>query len=506
MPWYCDVALPVPLRLAFTYAVPEAFADEELIGRRIVVPFRNRAMVGVGVAVSGEKPESTRLKEIVELLDPVPALAPPLLELGKWVSRYYLAPLGETLRSMLPPEIEIRYDREFSITPEGGEYLLKLAQPLLGDGHQIAEWEVLSLLNASPVPIPLARLRKIPLGPAAAERLRRHGLIAAQGVTVHRKIRTKKIVAWNPVAVAAPASPADERVRDILAATRGPMPLAFLLQEARVSKTVVQRLEKKRLLLDWEEAVTTEEDRWDTDFIPPSNVLNLEQRNALDEIQKWLATREFAASLLHGVTGSGKTEVYLGAVEAAITQGRSALILVPEIALTLWLSRLVRARFGAGVAVLHSGLPENERAREWWRVRRGEARVVVGTRSAVFAPVENLGVVIVDEEQEASYKQEEAPRYHGRDVSIVRAKLEGAVALLGSATPSLETFENARSGKYHLLQLESRVENRPLARVEIVDLREEFRTTHRAGPVSSKLSEAIGARLAEGTQSLILIN
>ena len=244
MSLYCDVALPVPLRLAFTYAVPEAFAEEELIGRRIVVPFRNRAMVGVGVAVSHEKPDHTRLKEIVELLDPVPALAPPLLELGKWVSRYYLAPLGETLRTMLPPEIEIRYDREFSITSEGGEYL-KLARPLLGDANQIAEWEVLSLLNASPVPIPFARLRKIPLGPAAAEKLRRHGLISAQGVTVHRKIRTKKIVAWNPVAVAAPASPADERVRDILAATRGPMPLAFLLQEAQVSKTVVQRLEKK---------------------------------------------------------------------------------------------------------------------------------------------------------------------------------------------------------------------------------------------------------------------
>jgi primosomal protein N' (replication factor Y) len=506
MPLYCDVALPVPLRLAFTYAVPEAFAGEELIGRRIVVPFRNRAMVGVGVAVSDQKPDNTRLKEIVELLDPVPALAPPLLELGKWVSRYYLAPLGETLRTMLPPEIEIRYDREFSITPEGGEYLLKLAQPLLGDASQIAEWEVLSLLNASPVPLPFARLRKIPLGPAAAEKLRRRGLLAAQGVSVHRKIRTKKIVAWNPVAEAAPASPADERVRDILAATRGPMPLAFLLQEAKVSKTVVQRLEKKGMLLSWEEAVTSEEDRWDTDFIPPSNVLNPEQRSALDEIQKWLATREFVAGLLHGVTGSGKTEVYLGAVEAAIAQGRSALILVPEIALTLWLSRLVRARFGAGVAVLHSGLPENERAREWWRVRHGDARIVVGTRSAVFAPVENLGLVIVDEEQEASYKQEEIPRYHGRDTAVMRARLEGAVALLGSATPSMETYQNARSGKYRLLELQMRVENRPLAAVQIVDLRSEFKRSHNAAPLSDTLRTAIAQRLESGTQAMVLIN
>ena len=156
--------------------------------------------------------------------------------------------------------------------------------------------------------------------------------------------------------------------------------------------------------------------------------------------------------------------------------------------------------------MLHSALAEVERAREWWRVRRGEARVVVGTRSAVFAPVENLGLVVVDEEQEASFKQEETPRYHGRDVAIVRAKLEGAVALLGSATPSLESFQNARLGKYQLLQLESRVENRPLAPVEIVDLREDFKATHRAGPLSAKLTEAVAARLAEETQSLILIN
>ena len=260
------------------------------------------------------------------------------------------------------------------------------------------------------------------------------------------------------------------------------------------------------MLLSWEEAVTAEEDRWDTDFVPPSNVLNPEQRNALDEVQKWLATREFVAGLLHGVTGSGKTEVYLGAVEAAIAQGRSALILVPEIALTLWLSRLVRARFGAGVAVLHSGLPENERAREWWRVRHGDARIVVGTRSAVFAPVENLGLVIVDEEQEASYKQEETPRYHGRDTAVMRARLEGAVALLGSATPSMETYQNARSGKYRLLELQMRVENRPLAAVRILDLRSEFTRTHRATPVSASLRTAIAQRLESGTQAMVLIN
>jgi primosomal protein N' (replication factor Y) len=234
--------------------------------------------------------------------------------------------------------------------------------------------------------------------------------------------------------------------------------------------------------------------------------LNAEQKLALAEIWRWLVAGKFAPGLLHGVTGSGKTEVYLGAIEAAISRGKTAIVLVPEIALTLWVGRLVRARFGETVAVLHSGLPDVERAREWWRVRHGQASIVVGTRSAVFAPLENLGLIIVDEEQETSYKQEETPRYNGRDVAVYRARLEGAVALLGSATPSLETYHNARSGKYNLLQLTSRVENRPLADVRVVDLREEFRQQHKAAPVSESLRAAIALRLEEKTQAMVLIN
>jgi len=167
---------------------------------------------------------------------------------------------------------------------------------------------------------------------------------------------------------------------------------------------------------------------------------------------------------------------------------------------------LVRARFGERVAILHSGLPDVERAREWWRARRGEANIVVGTRSAVFAPLENLGLIIVDEEQENSYKQEETPRYNGRDTAVFRARLEGAVVLLGSATPSLETYHNARAGKYNLLELTSRVENRPLAKVRVVDLREEFRRQHESAAISESLRAAIALRLEEGTQAMVLIN
>ena len=501
---FCEVALPVPLRSTFVYAVPAALESAELIGRRIVVPFRNRAMVGVGLGVTAQKPEIERVREIVELLDPMPALPPRLVELGRWVSGYYVAPVGETFRAMLPPPVEVRHEREFSLTEAGREYLHDLAL----DGvkkAEIADLALLQLFENGGKPLAGRRLRKLPGGEAAIERLMRLGYLEAREVTHHRKTRAQRIVAWNRQTNEPAANAAEEKVQETLIA-RGPVPLAQLRKLAGVPAAVLVRLEKKGVLVSWEEPLTAEEDPWETDFTPPSNILNSEQRSALDEIKRWLDAREFAVGLLHGVTGSGKTEVYLGAIEAALAQGRTALVLVPEIALTLWVSRLVRARFGEGVAVLHSGLPDIERAREWWRTRRGEARVVVGTRSAVFAPLENLGLVIVDEEQEASYKQEEVPRYNGRDTAIVRAKLEGAVALLASATPSLESYHHARTGKYRLLELQTRVENRPLAAVRIVDLREEFRRSGRTAPISESLQAAIAQRLEEGTQALVLIN
>ena len=507
---FCEVALPVPLRSTFTYAVPASFNGEELIGRRVVVPFRNRAMVGVGLALSERAPEiaggKKSIKEIVELMDPLPALPPKLIELGQWISRYYVAPIGETMRAMLPPEIEVRHDREYSLTDVGREHLRQLS--LSGEASE-AENSMNGFLRqierhggtASSV-----EARKWLGAEAAAEDLVRRGYLQAGTVLRKRRTRTQKILAWNPAHTDSPVNGAESRIKEVLTATRGPLPLPILAAKAAVSRAVILRLEKKGRLLAWEEPLTIEEDAWDTDFTPPTNVLNAEQKRALEEIWRWIVAGKFSAALLHGVTGSGKTEVYLGAIEAALSRGKTAIVLVPEIALTLWVGRLVRARFGASVAILHSGLPDIERAREWWRVRHGEAKVVVGTRSAVFAPLENVGLIIVDEEQESSYKQEETPRYNGRDTAVYRAQLEGAVALLGSATPSLETYHNARAGKYHLLELTSRVENRSLAEVRIVDLREEFRREHRATPVSETLRRAIQLRLEEGTQAMILIN
>jgi primosomal protein N' (replication factor Y) len=516
-PTYCEVALPVPMRSLFTYEVPERLAGSVYAGSRVLVPFRNRAMTGVVVEASVRRPDPARVKnirEIVDVLDSIPALPPNLVELGRWVGGYYVAPLGEVFRAMLPPQIDLRHEREFLLTDAGRARRSELDAAGNRSESEVAEMALLSLMEIEGRPVRADRLHKLPGGEAAAERLLRRKQLESREVAVRRQARVQKIVAWNAAhagpssAEAASASlPEKEaRVFHVLAEERGPLPLPQLAKLARVSRPLVERMIREEKLKSWEEPIAIEEDLFDADYTPPSNILNEDQQRELDAICGWLDAGVFTAGLLHGVTGSGKTEVYLGAVEAALARNKTALILVPEIALTLWIGRLCRARFGAGVAVLHSALPEVERAREWWRVRRGEARVVVGTRSAVFAPVENLGLIVVDEEQEASYKQEETPRYHGRDVAVVRAKLEGAVVLLGSATPSLETFQTARSGKYHLLELESRVENRPLAPVEIVDLREEFKSTHRTEPISSKLGAAIAARLAAGTQSLILIN
>jgi primosomal protein N' (replication factor Y) (superfamily II helicase) len=508
-PRFCEVALPVPMRSLFTYAIPARFDSEELIGRRVLVPFRNRKMIGVIAAFAENPLELKQVREISELLDPIPALTPNLLELGNWISRYYVAPIGESLNALLPPQPDLRQEREFKLNEAGAEYLEELVARGPADGKEVAELAVLDGAKDGSKPWTSSQIRRISSGDAATDRLIRAKRLEWSDVLLRRKLRTQKIVAWKNAARSIATPPLDEkaaRVREALAEFGGPMQLPILLERAKVTKRAVENLEAAGNLIIWEEPLIPDDDPWESDYVPPNNILNAEQKTALAEIQNWLDAAKFQAALLHGVTGSGKTEVYLSAIEAALAKGKSALVLVPEIALTLWMGRHVRARFGPRVAVLHSALPDAERAREWWRVRRGDARIVVGTRSAVFAPLQNLGLILVDEEQETAYKQEETPRYNGRDTAIYRALLENVVAVLGSATPSLESYQNARTGKYKLLELKTRVENRPMAKVTVVDLREDFRAHHKAAPVSESLRAAIAERLANGTQAMVLIN
>lgn len=517
--WYCDVALPVPLRTVFTYAIPSPLHDAIVPGCRVVVPFGRRSMVGVVLGRTSQLPEVTQFKQIVQVLDRAPALSPQLLQLGRWLADYYVAPPGEVFRAMLPPLVEVRTTREMSITAPGKEGLLHLSSRESLVPSEKDELDFLLRLAEAGSAGKRKQIRKGPDSEAILSRLLRRGWISSEEHTEKRKGRLQKIVSWNtqwqPSAPDSHSSTgsksfaAIERIRHILAEERGPVPLSQLLKLARISRAFAERLIAQEAIKSWEEPLIPEEDSFDADFTPPANVLNHEQERAVTEIRGWLDYRRFTVGLLHGVTGSGKTEVYLRSIQEALARGQTALVLVPEIALTLWLGRQCRAWFGArfeGVAVLHSALSDSERAREWWRVRHGEARVVVGTRSAVFAPLEKLGLIIVDEEQEGSYKQEETPRYNARDAAIVRAKLEGAVALLGSATPSLESYRNAQSGKYRLITLASRVANRPMAKVEIVNLRDEFRQTFKTGPIFSRLHDALAQCLSTGTQALILIN
>src|ERR1017187_870307 len=270
---YCDVALPIPLRSTFTYAVPAALDGEILVGRRIVVPFGRRAMIGVGLTESDRAPEGARfkspgkseIKEIAELMDPLPALPPKLIELGHWISRYYLAPIGEAFRAMLPPEIELRHDREYSLTDAGRAYLSELAATEETTDVESSELNLLQHLDPDTSSPASARARRRRVNEAAAEALVRRGYLAARDILRPVKTRTQKIVAWRPGTTELLTGAAEKRIREVLTATRGPLPLALLLEKADASRAVVQRLEKAGMLQTWEEPITPGEDAWDTD-------------------------------------------------------------------------------------------------------------------------------------------------------------------------------------------------------------------------------------------------
>lgn len=506
----CNVALPVPLRTPFTYSIPENLRDAAQPGCRVLVPFRRKSLIGVLLEETGEAPPDAHIRDISKVLDFAPSLSPKLLELGHWIASYYVAPIGEVFRAMLPPPVEFKTQHELSLTPEGSSILEQTLHPADSPRLNHGEAALLSELQAKRGCVALAAVLKRGAKLSLVQRLQRRGLLEIKENWHPRKRRTQRIVAWR-TGVTEPQAlgEKEERLRVLLEAERGPLPLSRLLKLARVSRAFVERLVREGVLEAWEEAIDPAEDPFDTGYVPASHQLNDEQERAFSAIRARFELGEFGVALLHGVTGSGKTEVYLRSVQETLARGKTAIVLVPEIALTLWMGRQCRAWFGArfeGVAVLHSALSDVERAREWRRVRNGEARVVVGTRSAVFAPLRNVGLVIVDEEQEGSYKQEETPRYNGRDIAIVRAKLEGAVALLGSATPSLETYHHARSGKYDLLTITSRVAERALPSAEIVDLRTDFQQTQITSPVSSRLHDAVRECLSARTQALILIN
>ncbi|PYY19620.1 MAG: primosomal protein N' [Acidobacteria bacterium] len=513
MPEFCDVALPVPLDMTFTYRVN---GQTPVIGGRVLVPFRTSRLPGVVTALH-DQPPSVAAKTVHSVLDAEPLIDPPLMQLAEWISNYYIAPIGEVLRAMLPLQAEVKRDWTYSITEAGRTALHDSAQSgnsgrsKKSMAEQMVEYQILDYLSQ-------------------IDTARENALRSASGATreILRGMQSKKWIireditstrdARRTVKVAQLVSPSEqegsarklnanqEALLSRLAASGGATSVEEL-NAFDVPRTTLGTLIRRGLVRIEEKPA-----EFQVTTVPASSAhfarehLNPSQTDALKAIEASVDERRFSVTLLHGVTGSGKTAVYLSAMQSVLAQGRSAILLVPEIGLTPAAAANLHRIFGEQVAILHSGLTNDERAEQWHRIHRGDARIVVGTRSAVFAPVKDLALLVVDEEHDSSYKQEETPRYNGRDVAIMRGKLSGAAVLLASATPALETYHNARQSRYRLIELRERVQQRSLPEVEIIDMRSEFQETGEEKFFSRKLVEEVRERLDAREQAIILLN
>ena len=525
---FAEIAIPLHVHQTFTYRLPDAIAVNARPGARVLVPFGRQLLTGYIVDLHetleemGQADESFQIKDVEELFDLEPLVTPELLDLTKWIADYYYAPWGETIKSSLPAGINSDAESLFTITEAGREALAeaKIKRPQFAAKMQALE--LIAEKDQTPMS-ELARQFDKPKAAAIARELERSNY-----VTVKRQLQTATVKAKKQQAVrliaqipaegkplpaeGKPLNAQQQKVIALLAESAEPIALSELTELADVSPSVIRTLEKRGCLEVFAREVRRDPlshmpgqypDRQGGDF---DLTLTEKQQAALDEITAKLGEDKYAAFLLHGVTGSGKTEIYIRAMRATLDKGQSALMLVPEISLTPMFARRLRAHFGDAVAILHSSLSDGERLDEWNRLRRGEARVCIGARSGVFAPMRNLGLIVVDEEHEASYKQDETPRYHGRDTAIMRAHQAGAVIILGSATPSMETFHNAHTGKYQYLKLSERIGGRQLAAVEIVDMRKVFERHGKQQVFSDEMKQAILQNAERGEQTLVLLN
>src|SRR5579864_1784535 len=485
MPTFCDVALPVPLDMAFTYKIAE---QQPVVGGRVLVPFRNQRISGVVTALHDREP-SMQAKTVIQVLDTEPVLDEGLMKLGQWIAQYYLAPIGDVFRGMLPLAAEIKKAKLYRITEVGYEALHASAtagssRPSKQDiDTQMVEYAVLDYLSMSDEALEGTIRSATGANRQVLDLLVRKKWVAREDATSARDARrTVQVAVLKDISSEAlPSAKAggklndnQQKIIDFLQQRSG-RTLVEQIRTLDVPRTTLTTLVKRGIVeLQEEQAEFTVSSMKKRGPSHLDFIFNAQQKAALATIQRSVEEQTFSVSLLHGVTGSGKTAVYLAAMQAVLESGRSAILLVPEIGLTPAAAANLHQVFGDAVAILHSALSDDERAEQWHRIRRGETRIVVGTRSAVFAPVSNLALIVVDEEHDTSYKQEETPRYHGRDVAVMRGKLSAAAVVLASATPSIESYHNAETGKYKLLELTERVERRSLPEVEIVDMKCEF--------------------------------
>ncbi len=499
-PAYCDVSLPVPLDRAFTYGLPETLRHRVQPGCRLLVPFGARKMTGFVLRCHTDPPDNGT-REALRLLDAEPALTADMLSLGRWIGDYYCAPLGEVLRAMAPVGGEIRHGKVYTLTDAGRDALRQLT---LTDSVEDPAVQLMRALEFRSVSVSQLA-RKLPDAVRLLRGLEKRTFVQVEDVEAQRDPFRSPSARLRVEAAAPPPEGKYKKAERELLAYLDLHPGSHNLKDIEASVKnagdAARALGRRGIL-----TVRPELSPISTAYARAPHVLNPHQQAAFDQIRAAIETKQFRTFLLQGVTGSGKTEVYLNAIEATLATGRGALLLVPEIALTPAMAGQFFNRFGDRVAILHSAFGDAERGEQWRRIRSGAAGVVVGTRSGVFAPVADLGLVVVDEEHDSSYKQEETPRYNGRDVAIVRAREAGACVVLGSATPNLESRYNAERGKYTLLLLPERIEQRPLPLVELIDMRVEFLETRKQGTFSRRLLEEIRLRLAAGEQTMLLLN
>ncbi len=513
---YAEVVLPLPLRQTFTYSMPSIIAENAKLGARLLVPFGKRQLTGYIVTIHEElqkdlEIDESKLKEAVELLDEEPLINPEILRLTQWTADYYSCSWGEVLKASLPAGVNVDSETVVQITATGREKLFTTTN------FKTLKAEILQHL-ADEIEVIKGDLEK-KFGKSLIQRnlreLENLGFISTFQRTLSTKAKPKlrKAVRLIDTSKAISAetnslilNEKQENIISVLLENNGEIGFVELLELADVSASSIQTLAKRNIVEIFVHEVFR--DPLKTSKIPEILDLTLtdEQINVFSQLATAINTNTYETFVLHGVTGSGKTEIYIRAMKVALETGKTALMMVPEIALTPVFSKRLRSVFGNEVAILHSKLSTGERFDEWRRIKSGSARVVIGTRSAIFAPLENLGVIIVDEEHDGSYRQHETPFYHARDVAVVRGNFTKAVVILGSATPSLETFRNAEIGKYKLLGLPNRIGNRPLAAVEIVDMREVFKEKGKDQVLSPQLLTAIRETYSKGEQTIILLN
>lgn len=513
LPEFVEVALPVPLRQTFTYCIPFGMQENISIGSRLLVPFGKRHLTGYAVALHESLSEELEIeeadvKEVLELLDDEPLLTDEIIKLTQWTADYYASSWGEVLKASLPAGINATVEQIININSRGKDEVIKL------ETAKTQKAQILFYLNKNGE----TSLRELKKSFGASRALRAVNDLLKQELATkyHRTLTTKvkpkrrKAVRLLPPENHAPnakkLSDVQQKIIDFLIEKDGEILFTDLIEKLDVGASPINTLAKYGFVEVFVKEVFR--DPLSEAKIPEIQDLTLtaEQTEVLTKIDSALNAGKYRGFLLHGVTGSGKTEVYIRAMKTVLENERSALMLVPEIALTPVFSKRLRAVFGDEVAILHSSLSTGERFDEWRRIRKGDARVVIGTRSAVFAPLQNLGLVVVDEEHDTSYRQHEMPFYNARDAAIVRANFAEAVVVLGSATPALESFHNSHIGKYEYLALPNRIGNRPLATAEIIDMREVFKEEGKDPIFAPQLVEAIKETHERGEQSIILLN